>query len=84
MATEQLIRVFENERPSKAACRGCQAPIEWYETLKGKRMPMNAGAVPRKSDNDPDTGRVIVFFAADDAHWNSCPDAAKFGKAAAR
>jgi hypothetical protein len=77
--TETLIRLYENAKPQRAQCRACAADIEWFETLRGRKMPMNAGAVPRKSTNDAATGRVIVFFAAEDAHWNTCPDASKFG-----
>jgi len=51
------------ERKSTANCR---APIDWYRTLNDTGMPMNRGAVPRKSENDPDTKRVIAFFAASD------------------
>jgi hypothetical protein len=79
-ATESLIRLFENDQPQRAQCRGCGADIEWFGTLKGKHMPMNAGAVPRKSEHDPETHRLIVFFAADDAHWSTCPEAKRFGR----
>lgn len=80
--TETLIRLYEDSR-SPGQCRGCGARIEWYETLKSARMPMNAGAVPRKSEKDPDTWRVIAFFAAADSHWASCeaPDPAPAAEA---
>jgi hypothetical protein len=79
MATDVLIRLFEDSK-KKGDCRGCGAALEWYETLNNRHMPMNAGAVPRKSENDPDTKRVIAFFAASDSHWNTCPKAASFGR----
>ena len=75
---ETLIRVLDNRRPQRARCRGCEADIEWFETLRGKKMPMNASAVPRKSEHDPDTGRLILHFAAADAHWQSCPEKSQF------
>jgi hypothetical protein len=76
---ETLIRLYEDPK-SRAQCRGCSADIEWHETLTGRRMPMNAGAVPRKSDTHLDSRRVIGFYAASDAHWTTCPDAAQFGR----
>lgn len=77
---ETLIRLYENLKPQRARCRACESDIEWFETLNGKKMPMNAGSVPRKSENEPDTRRVIVFFAASDAHWNTCPSASEFNR----
>lgn len=81
--TETLIRLLDGTGTA-GACRGCGAPIQWYETLRGKRMPMNAGAVARKSETDPATNRVIALFSADDSHWNACPDAPSFSRKAAR
>jgi hypothetical protein len=72
VVSEQLIRLFEDSK-APGVCRGCEAAIEWYETLRSRRMPMNAGAVPRRSENDADSGRVVAFFAAADAHWATCP-----------
>lgn len=79
MSTETLIRLYEGSR-GRTQCRGCGADIEFYETLSKRSMPLNAGAVPRKSERDPGTGRVIAYFAAEDTHWNSCPDAERFGR----
>jgi hypothetical protein len=77
---DTLIRVYDNRRPQRAQCRGCEAAIEWFGTLRGKKMPMNAGAVPRKSEHDHQSGRLILFFAAADAHWNACPEKDRFGR----
>jgi hypothetical protein len=68
---DQLIRLYEDSK-QPGQCRGCAADIDWYETFAGKHMPMNRGAVPRKSENDPDTRRVIAFYAAADSHWTTC------------
>lgn len=78
-APETLIRLFEDTE-GLGVCRGCQAAIAWFKTLTGKSMPMNAGAVPRRSENDPETGRVVAFYSADDSHWATCPDRAQFGR----
>lgn len=76
---ETLIRLYEDSKKS-ARCRGCEADIEFFETLTGKRMPMNAGAVPRRSENDPETMRVVGFYAAADSHFTSCPQSAQFSR----
>lgn len=74
---ETLVRVWE-DAAGRGVCRSCGADLVWYETLNARRMPMNANAVPRKSELDPATHRVIVFFAADDSHFTTCPEAAKY------
>jgi hypothetical protein len=79
--TETLIRLYEDSR-SPGRCRGCEAPIEWFDTLNGRKMPMAAGAVPRKSETEAATQRVIAFFAAADAHWASCPARENFRRSA--
>lgn len=76
-AMTKTVRLYEDSKGS-GVCRGCDAPLDWYDTLKGKKMPMNAGATPLKSENEPGTGRVIAYFAADDAHWDSCPARDRF------
>jgi hypothetical protein len=80
---DTLIRLYEDSR-SPGICRGCDAQIEWFETLRGAKMPMNAGAVPRKSENEAGTRRVIAYFAAEDSHFGSCPAAAQFSHKARR
>lgn len=79
MPAETLIRLYEDSK-ARAQCRGCGTDIEFYETLTGRKMPMNAGAVQRKSENDPDTWRVIAYYAASDSHWASCPESGQFGR----
>ena len=78
---DTLIRLYEDSR-AVARCRGCGVSLAFYETLTGRKMPMNAGAVPRKSENHPETGRVIGFFAASDSHFTTCPEAAAFSRKA--
>lgn len=78
---EQLIRLFKDSR-QPGTCRGCGAAIDWYKTATGKRMPMNANALPRTVDTDPVTRGLIGSYAAADSHWSSCPDAAAFKRKA--
>lgn len=77
MTKDTLIRLFEDSK-APATCRGCGAAIDWYETLNGRRMPMNRDAVPRKSETESETWRVIAFFDAADSHWATCPAADDF------
>lgn len=51
--------IFSNH----SKCRACGAEIEWYETPKGAKMPMDlmpAGSSPAQS------------------HWATCPNADSF------
>jgi hypothetical protein len=82
--TETLIRLFAApQQPGQ--CRGCGAAIVWFETVHGRRMPMNAGAVARKSEPaEASPSRVIAFYAASDAHWAVCPHAQTFHRKGSR
>jgi Fe-S cluster assembly scaffold protein SufB len=78
-AMTKTVRLYEDSK-AHGVCRGCEARMDWYDTLNGKKMPMNAGAVPLKSENEAGTGRVIAFFAAEDSHWNTCPERKQFSR----
>lgn len=76
-----LIRLYEDtKQPGQCSAAACRAPLDWYRTLNDKGMPMNRGAVPVKSENEPGTQRVIAFFSSADSHWSTCPARASFGK----
>lgn len=77
---ETLIRLYVGGTP--AACRGCGAAIEWFKTLKGKSMPMNLGATPRRVTGDA-SGRAVGFYSSADAHWSTCPKANLFSRGTA-
>lgn len=79
MTDDVLLRLFEDSR-QPARCRGCESDIDWFETLASKRMPMNRGAVPRKSENHAETRRVVAFYAASDSHWATCAARSQFAK----
>jgi len=74
---EKLIRVFE-DAVTAGHCKECRAALEFYPTLNGHVMPMNAGSVPRKSIRDEASGRVIVFMSSDESHFATCPQAEAF------
>lgn len=61
---------FQKRRTVK--CRDCQAPIIWFTTLRGKKMPVNADTVfPFDHELDLRTMR---------SHFADCPAAAKHRK----
>ena len=61
--------VFDNE----AFCRGCGAPIEWWITPNGKKMPMSVLEVHKtESAVSPVVGYRRV------PHWSDCPNAKDF------
>lgn len=48
-------------------CKGCSADIEWWETAKKKKLPMN------RIVNDHDLAKT---------HWETCPNSKEFKGAA--
>lgn len=77
--TRQCVKVFEDSR-GPGTCRGCAAALDWYDTVAGKHMPVNSGAVPVRSEQDEATWRVVAVFDAADTHWATCPDRQRFKK----
>lgn len=72
---EKTIRLYED--PSTVSpCAGCSAHIRWYDTLSGRRMPMEVNAAPLRSERID--GRVVVHFSASDSHWANCPARQRF------
>lgn len=61
--------LFDNE----SHCRACGAPIEWWITNNGKKMPMDV--VPVK-DTDNFFAPVKEFERI--PHWSTCPNAKDF------
>jgi len=68
-ALEEAGYVYDND----SYCRACHAPIEWWITKTGAKMPMDVVAA-KETDN---------FFAPVKEfkripHWASCPNAKEF------
>jgi hypothetical protein len=61
--------VFDNE----AKCRGCGAPIEWWITPKGKKMPMSVKEV---KDGEGFFAKVTGWVRL--PHWSDCEAADQF------
>ena len=73
MTTIRLVLPMTN----RGTCRSCGAAIDWHETLQGKAMPMNAGAVHLKTEGSG-PNREVGLFDASESHWATCPAAASF------
>lgn len=65
-----------------ALCRSCGAHIEWAETERGKRMPVekaeNGGNVILQEQLDGGTPTAVVVGAGKGthvSHFATCPDA---------
>jgi hypothetical protein len=78
---EELMPVPNNSNDLKALgyvydndshCRGCGAPIEWWITPKGKKMPLSAVIVGSLAAGN----RKEIL----EPHWVSCPNADDFRK----
>ena len=56
-------------------CSACGRPLDWYETPKGKLMPMNHGAKRYEAADVlfGATPPTMAEFDAVDAHWATCP-----------
>lgn len=68
-ASADELKAAGYEYDNDSACRGCQAPIEWWITPAGKKMPMTVKA----------TGTLLK--ASGDVrvpHWSDCPNAKDF------
>lgn len=68
---EKMGYVFDNE----ARCRGCEAPIEWWITPRGKKMPMSVKEV-RNDGTDNVLSPVVEIRRI--PHWSDCPNAGDF------
>lgn len=74
---ETLVRVWDDTR-GPGRCRSCDAKLTWFETVAGKKIPFDGDPVPRRSEHDPATRRLILYLGSDDVHWATCPDADRF------
>jgi hypothetical protein len=54
--------------PFEVPCSSCQAPVVWFRTRSGKRMPVDAAStLPTDAEHQLDLKRHISHFA-------TCPD----------
>lgn len=75
------IAIYQDSK-GKGQCRSCGAPVEWAETVRGKRMPFDGETVALRTQGNPITGRVIEYVdtTVTPSHFQTCPDAADWRK----
>jgi hypothetical protein len=66
--------VFDNE----AKCSGCGAPVEWWITPNGKKMPMRVWALDERGEVIKDGSLIRPFSFVRRSHFADCPNAADF------
>jgi hypothetical protein len=60
--------------PFEVQCSSCGAPIVWFRTKAGKKMPVDAGTTkPTDAEHQLDLTRHVSHFA-------TCPDSDKWRK----
>jgi hypothetical protein len=75
-----LIEILRSALPQLGRCRGCEAPIEWAETPKGHRMPVDHPLRVVRTYARLD-GTVVTVIESASTHWASCPQSAAFHRA---
>lgn len=74
---EKHFRVYGNKAVD-GSCESCQRILLFYETLKGRYMPVHKDAVPvEKDESGP---RPVWTFKGTDSHFAVCPDAPHYRK----
>lgn len=68
-AASHQLRAEGYEFDNESTCRGCQAPIEWWITPKGKKMPLS-----RVKIGDQLKRNVEAL----QPHWADCANAEDF------
>ena len=76
--TSDELKAEGYEYDNDGTCRGCQAPIEWWITKGGKKMPMSILT-------SADRNKTIDAMLKDPGdkrqpHFIDCSDAARFRK----
>ena len=62
------------EYDGEGTCRGCGAPIEWWITPAGKKMPLSTKSIGTLATGD---WRQVL-----EPHWAVCPEADSFRRRA--
>jgi anti-sigma factor RsiW len=75
MTSDQLVAAGYHY-DGDGTCRGCQAPIEWWITPGGKKMPMTVIAASDRSKSI----KAMMKDSGDlrQSHFADCPEATKF------
>lgn len=81
---DTTVRVWAaTRRPGR--CRGCGARLDWYDTMRGARIPIAGGALPARLEQIPAAApgrRVVYLFDRGEVHIATCARAERFTPAA--
>jgi len=72
----EIALLLSSRKPGQCSSRTCLRDLEWYRTVRGRAMPMNAGARPIRTETVD--GQTVGYFSSDDSHWATCPAASRF------
>ena len=67
-------------------CKGCNAEIEWFETMRGKKVPVDAKPEnryvlrPQVNQRGDTYGHVVELVNTYMPHHATCPEVEKFRK----
>lgn len=74
------IAIYQDSK-GRGTCRSCGAPIEWAETLRGKRMPFDAPILVLRTQGSVLEERgVVEFVDGDRNHFVTCPQAKQWSR----
>ena len=72
-------RVYDDTKWNQGTCRACRAPLDWYVTTQGRRMPVERDAAPIGVEDDRGAlARRVLVFEASSSHFANCTQAAAF------
>jgi hypothetical protein len=74
--TSDQLKAAGYEYSNDGTCRGCGAPVEWWLTPAGKRMPMTV--LTSADRNSTISGMLKDPGDKRQSHFADCPDAVKF------
>ena len=82
MYREQLLRLVADASARRQYCRRCGKPIVWRTTPTGASVPLNADALPRMTDQHPETYVRYELFDRADVHPRECKKVRRDGEPA--
>jgi hypothetical protein len=83
-----ILKIFQDSHGGRSACRSCGAPIEWAETVAGKKMPFDWPIMVLRHEGNPiKQGERVVEEVNTDisaSHFATCPDAKTWSRRAGK
>lgn len=73
------IAIYQDSK-GRGTCRSCGAAIVWAETVRGKRMPLDAEYLVLRTQGSPIEGRVVEYVDSASSHFSTCPQAKSWSR----